>query len=186
MLELTHETRAGATAATMKAGATFFAKLKDDFTSGRFPWIGSYEDFALGYVTFASVLHANVKSAAKPVGAFVIGDTSTGKTQFLEALCALFPTERVINMTTASTKSLIYECREDPYYLNGKVVFVEELSGIKNLEIQYLLRVLLTKGHAVHTTVLNGQAENIAIHGAISLQSTGLGTDQLRDDTMNR
>ena len=163
-----------------------FKNLKVDFEKKRFPWVGEYSDFALGYLSFASILHAHSFSASKPVGSFVIGNTATGKTQFLEALCKLFPREKIINLTTASTKSLIYECRENSHYLNGKIVFVEELSGIKNPEIQYLLRVLLTKGYAVHHTVTNGEAENIEIHGAISLQSTGLTTDSLRDDTMNR
>ena len=163
-----------------------FTKLRSDFANNRFSWIGSCEDFCLGYITFASVLHAEVDTVCRPVGSFVIGHTATGKTQFLEALCQLFPQQRIINLTTASTKSLIYECRNNSRYLNGKIVFVEELSGIKNKEIQYLLRVLLTKGYAVHNTVLSGQAENIEIHGAISLQSTGLSTDILRDDTMNR
>lgn len=163
-----------------------FKKLKEDFDKGLFGWIGPFEEFALGYITFASILHAEVDGVASPVGSFVIGETSTGKSQFLESIALTIPPEKIINLTSASAKALIYECRSNPYYLNGKVVFVEELSGLKNPEVQYLLRVLLTKGYAMHTTVLSGEAEKIEIYGAISLQSTGLTTDILRDDTMNR
>ena len=163
-----------------------FEKLKEDFDKGLFGWIGPFEEFALGYITFASILHAEVDGVASPVGSFVIGESSTGKSQFLESIALAIPPEKIINLTSASAKALIYECRTNPYYLNGKVVFVEELSGLKNPEIQYLLRVLLTKGYAMHTTVLSGEAEKIEIYGAISLQSTGLTTDILRDDTMNR
>lgn len=163
-----------------------FKRLKEDFDKGLFGWIGPFEEFALGYLTFASILHAEVDGVASPVGSFVIGETSTGKSQFLESIALTIPPEKIINLTSASAKALIYECRSNPYYLNGKVVFVEELSGLKNPEVQYLLRVLLTKGYAMHTTVLSGEAEKIEIYGAISLQSTGLTTDSLRDDTMNR
>ncbi|MBC8550258.1 MAG: hypothetical protein H8D23_11495 [Candidatus Brocadiales bacterium] len=163
-----------------------FSRLKEDFESNRFSWVGDYCDFALGYISFASILHADSTGIANPVGQFVIGKTSTGKTEFLQALCRLLPPDRVINLTTASAKSLIYHCRQNPRYLNGKVVFVEELAGIRNEEIQYLLRVLVSKGYAQHTTVLSGAAETIEIIGKIALQSTGLDGDVLRDDTMNR
>lgn len=163
-----------------------FQNLREDFESGRFPWVGPLNDFLLGYVTLASTLHAFTDGVSKPIGSFVIGESSTGKTQFLDALCALMPEGRVENLTTASSKALIYKCRDNPDYLNGKVVFVEELSGLKSQEIQYLLRVLVTKGFARHTTVLSGKSETIDIRGAISLQSTGLSSDGLRDDTMNR
>lgn len=179
---------------TVRQGATrdyarsesIFSRLKKDFDQGLFGWVGDFEEFALGYLTFASVLHADVESISMPVGSFVIGETSTGKSQFLESIALTIPDERVITLTSASSKALIYECRGNPRYLNGKVVFVEELSGLKNPEIQYLLRVLLTKGYAVHTTVMSGEAEKIEIFGAISLQSTGLVSDILREDNMNR
>jgi len=163
-----------------------FKAIEGDFKNGEFAWVGDWREFALGYITFASILHAHNDSHAKPVGSFVVGKTSTGKTQFLDALCELIPEELIVRLTSASSKSLIYECREDPHRLNGKIVFVEELTGLKNPEIQYLLRVLVTKGKASHTTVLAGVNERIEIEGSISLQSTGLLGDELRDDTMNR
>lgn len=167
-------------------GFDLLTNLKRDFEAGRFSWVGPYGDFALGYLSFASVLNAHVDSHVLPVGSFVIGKSATGKTQFIESLTELFPDELVIPVTTSSAKALIYECKENPAYLNGKVVFVEELSGLRNPEIQYLLRVLLTKGYAVHTTVQGGTAERVEVYGKISLQSTGLNDDGLRDDTMNR
>ena len=163
-----------------------FEKLKSDFDSGRFPWVGSYKDFALGYITFASSLHALVDSVARPVGSFVVGSTSSGKSQFLEAICQLFPEEMIFNLTSVSPKSLIYHCKHDSHYLNGKVVFIEELSALRDEDIQYLLRVLVTKGWARHTTVQGGEVQVFDIVGKISLQSTGLKSDVLRDDTMNR
>ena len=163
-----------------------FANLKSDFDAGKFSWVGPYNDFALGYLSFASVLNAHVDTHAMPVGSFVIGKTSTGKTQFIDSLSDLFPSELIIPVTTSSAKALIYECKKNPTYLKGKVVFVEELSGLRNPEIQYLLRVLLTKGYAVHTTVHGGSSERVEVFGKISLQSTGLNQDGLRDDTMNR
>ena len=163
-----------------------FGKLQNDFERGAFPWIGNYKDFALGYITISSTLHAFVDSPARPIGSFVIGSSSSGKSQFLETLCNLFPDEMIINLTTASPRSFIYQCKNDPYFLNGKVVFVEELSGLKDEEVQYLLRTLITKGKSRHTTVAGGEVQAIDIVGGISLQSTGLKQDILREDTMNR
>lgn len=163
-----------------------FTSLEKDFNDKAFSWIGHFEDFALCYLSFASILHAKTDSNILPVGSFVIGKTSTGKTEFLESVAKLFPEDRVLNLTSSSSKALYYECRYDPKYLNGKVVFVEELAALKDPELQYLLRVLLTKGYATHTTVINGESEKIEIRAEISLQSTGLDMDHLREDTMNR
>lgn len=160
--------------------------LKRDFDRGCFSWIGDYKDFILGYITFASSLHAWSDTIARPVGSFVVGSSSSGKTQFLECIKDLFPDEMVVNLTTASPKSLIYHCKDDPYFLRGKIVFVEEMSGLQDEDIQYLLRTLVTKGQAKHTTVQGGAVQIINIIGGISLQSTGLNCDVLRDDTMNR
>ncbi len=161
-------------------------QLRIDFEKQSFPWIGDFKDFALGYLTFASTLHARVKSIASPVGSFVMGSTSSGKTQFLEALRKLFPEEIIINLTTASARSFIYQCKNDPYYLNGMVIFVEEMAGLQDEDIQYLLRTLVTKGEARHTTVSGGEVQIIDVIAGISLQSTGLKQDLLREDTMNR
>lgn len=167
-------------------GQDILGLLKRDFERGRFSWIGDYKDFILGYITFASALHAWADTIANPVGSFVVGSSSSGKTQFLECIKGLFPDEMVINLTTASPKSLIYHCKDDPYFLRGKIVFVEEMSGLQDEDIQYLLRTLVTKGQAKHTTVQGGAVQIINIIGGISLQSTGLSCDVLRDDTMNR
>ena len=165
----------------------FFERLQSDFESGTIGWVGDFRDFALGYLTFASTLLARVpNSHARPVGSVVIGESSTGKTELANSLMRLFPEEHAICVTSLSAKSLIYRCLKDPTHLNGKVVFVEELSGLKNEDLQYLLRILVTRGEVRHVTVVNGKPVEIYAKGHISLQTTGLPTDRLRDDTMNR
>ena len=161
-------------------------KIDKDFESGRFSYVGDKKDFKLVFVSMASILHAHSRSVAKPVGTFIVGPSSTGKTELMYAAARLFPDEWQINLTTISSKSLIYHCMEDEAYLNAKILLVEEMSGIKDLDMQYLLRILVTKGKAVHNTVLGGRAYEIPVRGEISLQSTGLPGDKLRDDTMNR
>jgi hypothetical protein len=166
---------------------SFFKKLETDFESGALGWIGDFKDFALGYLTFASTLLARVPNThARPVGSVVIGETSTGKTELANSLMRLFSEDHVICVTSLSAKSLIYRCLEDPHCLNGKIIFVEELSGLRNEDLQYLLRVLVTRGEVKHATVINGKPVEIKAKGFISLQTTGLPTDRLRDDTMNR
>ena len=163
-----------------------FKKLKDDFSLGRFSYMGRKEDFILVFVTMCSSIHAHSNSISMPLGSFIIGETSTGKTELLYSVAKLFPQNCQVNMSTLSSKSFFYHCKENPDYLNGKIILVEELTGIKDESIQYLLRILVTKGKALHSTVIRGKAEEIPITGAISLQSTGLNEDILRDDTMNR
>ncbi len=165
----------------------FFKRLQADFEGGALGWVGDFKDFALGYLTFASTLLARVPNThARPVGAVVIGETSTGKTELANSLMRLFSDDHVICVTSLSAKSLIYRCIEDPHCLNGKVIFVEELSGLRNEDLQYLLRILVTRGEVRHVTVVNGKPVEIRAKGHISLQTTGLPTDRLRDDTMNR
>ena len=36
-----------------------FKKLEDDFKKGRFSWVGPFNEFALGYITHASILHCD-------------------------------------------------------------------------------------------------------------------------------
>ena len=163
-----------------------FEKIDRDFANGRFPYMGDVKHFKLVYVTMCSTLHAFSNSVAKPVGSFIVGETSTGKTELMYSVASLIPKNHQINLTTVSSKSLIYHCIENPSYMNGKVLLVEEMSGIKDLDLQYLLRILVTKGEAIHSTIIGGKAVEIEVNGAISLQSTGLPHDNLRDDTMNR
>lgn len=169
------------------ASSAFFSRLKEDFDAGHLGWIGDFRDFGLGYLTFASTLLAHVEgSHSRPVGAVVLGESSTGKTELANSLMKLFPDDHVISVTSMSTKSLIYRCIENPTCLHGKVVFVEELSGLRNEDLQYMLRILVTRGEVRHVSVVNGKAVEIHAKGYISLQTTGLPTDKLRDDTMNR
>ena len=165
---------------------SIFEKIDDDFKSGRFTFMGDVMQFKLVYVTMVSSLHAFSRSVARPVGSFIVGRTSTGKTELMYSAAKLIPKNNQINLTTVSSRSLIYHCMENPSYMDGKVLLVEEMSGIKDLDLQYLLRILVTKGEAVHNTVIGGKAVEIEVNGAISLQSTGLPGDNLRDDTMNR
>ena len=169
------------------ANSAFFSRLKEDFHEGHLGWIGDFRDFGLGYLTFASTLLAHVEgSLCRPVGAVVIGESSTGKTELANSLMKLFPDDHVVSVTSMSTRSLIYRCIEDPTCLHGKVVFVEELSGLRNEDLQYMLRILVTRGEVRHVSVVNNKAVEIHARGYISLQTTGLPTDKLRDDTMNR
>ena len=169
------------------ANSAFFSRLREDFNEGHLGWIGDFRDFGLGYLTFASTLLAHVEgSHCRPVGAVVIGESSTGKTELANSLMKLFPDNHVISVTSMSTRSLIYRCIEDPTCLHGKVVFVEELSGLRNEDLQYMLRILVTRGEVRHVSVVNSKAVEIHAKGYISLQTTGLPTDKLRDDTMNR
>lgn len=163
-----------------------FKKIDRDFANGRFTFMGDVKQFKLVYITMVSSLHAFNSSVTKPVGSFVVGKTSTGKTELMYSAAKLIPKNSQINLTTVSSRSLIYHCMENPSYMDGKVLLVEEMSGIKDLDLQYLLRILVTKGEAVHNTVIGGKAVEIEVNGAISLQSTGLPGDNLRDDTMNR
>lgn len=157
------------------------------FEGGHFSFVGNSADFKLTYLTQASVLHAGLtNNQIKPVGTFVVGDTSTGKTELIYSVAKLFPESIKVNLASMSSKALIYSCIDDPRYLNGKIILVEELTGLDDPDLQYLLRVLVTKGRASHYTVIGGQAHQIEIIGSISLQSTGLPKDSLREDTMNR
>ena len=170
----------------VKIGDSEHEKIDRDFKNGRFTFMGDVRQFKLVYITMISSLHAFNSSVARPVGSFVVGKTSTGKTELMYSAAKLIPPNNQINLTTVSPRSLIYHCMENPSYMDGKVLLVEEMSGISDLDLQYLLRILVTKGEAVHNTVIGGRAVEIEINGAISLQSTGLPDDNLRDDTMNR
>ena len=157
------------------------------FERDHFSFVGNCADFKLTYLTQASVLHANIRHGQiKPVGTFVVGETSTGKTELIYSVAKLFPENIKVNLASMSSKALIYSCIDDPRYLNGKILLVEELTGLEDPDLQYLLRVLVTKGRASHHTVIGGQTHQIEIIGSISLQSTGLPKDSLREDTMNR
>ena len=172
---------------TLEPSSPFFSRLKADFDAGAFHWVGEFSDFALGYITFASTLLAHVHDThAMPVGAVVIGDTSSGKTELSNSLMKLFPKNHVIHVTSLSAKSLVYRCIDEPDCLHGKVIFVEELSGLKNEDLQYMLRILVTRGEVRHVTAIGGKPTEIFVKGHISLQTTGLPGDRLRDDTMNR
>ena len=164
-----------------------FEAIDASFERGEFNFVGDVRDFKLCYLTQASVLHAHIENnLARPLGSFIVGDTSTGKTELLYSVSKLFPSGMKINLTSMSSKALMYACQYDQTYLNGKIILVEEMKGLDDQELQYLLRILVTKGRATHFTVQGGQSETIEIVGGISLQSTGLPNDKLRDDTMNR
>ena len=172
---------------TLTGFSDVFKAIDASFERGEFNFVGDPRDFKLCYLTQASVLHAHTENnLARPLGSFIVGDTSTGKTELLYSVSEIFPSQMKINLTSMSSKALMYACQYDKTYLNGKIILVEEMKGLDDPELQYLLRILVTKGWATHITVKGGESEVIEIVGRISLQSTGLPNDKLRDDTMNR
>ena len=71
-----------------------FKEIDQSFERGEFSFVGDVRDFKLVYLTQASVLHSLIPgNLMRPVGSFICGETSTGKTELMYAASELIPSK---------------------------------------------------------------------------------------------
>src|SRR5438094_14310 len=84
------------------------------------------------------------KDFAKPVSVLEKGASSTGKSELVKAVIALFPPECVLKRASLSGKAPVHGADE----LSGKILYIVEYRGAK--DALYLTRLLQSEGEIVH------------------------------------
>jgi predicted XRE-type DNA-binding protein len=85
---------------------------------------------------------------ASPVSVAIKGPSSGGKSFLMKSVLRLFPESAFYQRTSVSPKALFYT---DESFVHRMLVF-EELAGITK-EVETILRILLSEGHLVHSTL---------------------------------
>jgi len=166
-------------------------RIDSDYNNSVFDYTGSVNDIKLLYLTMASTLHCHMPhSPFMPVGSIITGETSTGKSELVYTACKLFPQDMSLMLGNMSRRSLYYKCMDNPRYLRGKILFIEEVSTLsQDQELMALMRILTGKKEGSRLpTVVGGQAIDLVIDGTASVHTTGLLKDEknIREDNLNR
>ncbi|MFC1627537.1 hypothetical protein ACFL3H_00315 [Gemmatimonadota bacterium] len=92
-------------------------------------------------------------SRSMPLGVYLKGDSSTGKSKIMSTTLKLFPSHEVVDISSMSEKALVYSGKDR---LRHKVVVVAEQAGAQQSE--YFLRILLSEGKINHLVTIQDPA----------------------------
>ena len=144
---------------------------------------------ALGFVGEAATkrlayLVVTSRLLERPLSALLFAPTSSGKSQLLETLTRLLPTEQVEFLARLTPQALFYA---GPDALRHKVLIVDEHVGAK--EAEYSLRTLISHGSLTLRRTpkpgAGGSPTPITVYGPISLLS-GTTSDTVNEENLSR
>jgi hypothetical protein len=108
--------------------------------------VGEERTVKLLYLCLTTRFLPNLVSAA------IKGESSGGKSYVVNEMLRLFPKSAYYVMTSMSDKALIYS--EESF--KNRFLIIQEIEGVRNEEVDYLIRVLLTDGCIKHEVTGKG------------------------------
>lgn len=140
---------------------------------------------ALGYVGEEAnkrlvYLVATSRLLVKPLSAILFAESGTGKSELLDRVAQLMPSESVEFLSRLTPQALYYL---GPDHLRHKLVVVDEQAGAS--EADYSIRTLQSRGVLRLAVPVKGKTESFEARGPIALMS-GTTRDDLNPENLSR